>query len=113
MWVVGWLCEFEQSDKWFPCLIGALMPPSRSEHVETITAQPQPYLQSEGDLRRSKKSTASGPASPSYIVIFAKTSLQRFNALSTESATFMLFLMTSAWAMPQTCSASNWPQAGE
>jgi hypothetical protein len=35
-----WLGESEQSDKWFPCLIAALMPRSRREHVETITAQP-------------------------------------------------------------------------
>ena len=35
-----WLGESEQSDKWIPCLIAALMPRSRREHVETITAQP-------------------------------------------------------------------------
>jgi Transposase DDE domain len=35
-----WLGESEQSDKWFPCLMAALMPRSRREHVETITAQP-------------------------------------------------------------------------
>ena len=42
-WTMGterWLGESEQSDKWFPCLIAALMPRSRREHVETITAQP-------------------------------------------------------------------------
>ena len=33
-----WLGESEQSDKWFPCLKSALMPRSRREHVETITA---------------------------------------------------------------------------
>ena len=35
-----WLGESEQSDKWIPCLIAAMMPRSRREHVETITAQP-------------------------------------------------------------------------
>jgi hypothetical protein len=35
-----------------------------------------------------------------YIVIFAKIALQRLNALSMASAAFMLFLMTSAWAIP-------------
>ena len=38
--VERWLGESEQSDKWFPCLITALLPHSRREHVETITAQP-------------------------------------------------------------------------
>jgi hypothetical protein len=35
-----WLGESEQSDKWFPCLIAALVPRSRREDVETVTAQP-------------------------------------------------------------------------
>jgi hypothetical protein len=35
-----WLGESEQSDKWFPCLKAALMPRSRREYVETITAEP-------------------------------------------------------------------------
>ena len=35
-----WLGESEQSDKWFPCLIAALVPRSRRVHVETVTAQP-------------------------------------------------------------------------
>jgi hypothetical protein len=35
-----------------------------------------------------------------YVVIFAKIALQRLNALSMASAAFMLFLMTSAWAIP-------------
>jgi len=35
-----WLGESEQSDKWFPCLIAALLPRSRREHVETITTEP-------------------------------------------------------------------------
>jgi hypothetical protein len=45
-----WLGESERSDKWDPCLIAALMPRSRREHVETIKAQPQPYIQGEGGL---------------------------------------------------------------
>ena len=52
-------------------------------------------------------------ASPGiYITTFAKISLHRLNALSTASATFMPFLMTSACAWPQSCSALAWPQAG-
>jgi hypothetical protein len=35
-----WLGESEQSDKWNPCLNAALLPRSRREHAETITAQP-------------------------------------------------------------------------
>jgi hypothetical protein len=35
-----WLGESEQSDKWFPCLIAALMPRSRRDHVQTITTEP-------------------------------------------------------------------------
>jgi hypothetical protein len=38
--VERWLGESEQSDKWFPCLIAALVPRSRREDVETVTAQP-------------------------------------------------------------------------
>ena len=49
----------------------------------------------------------------SYIVIFVKISLQRLNALSIAAAGVMLFLITSAWAWPQSCSESHWPQAGE
>jgi hypothetical protein len=45
-----WLGESEQSDKWNPCLIAAPMPRSRREDVETITAQPQPWVQGEGRL---------------------------------------------------------------
>jgi hypothetical protein len=44
------LVESEQSDKWTPCLIAAPVPRSRREHVETITAQPQPWIQGEGGL---------------------------------------------------------------
>jgi hypothetical protein len=35
-----WLGESEQSDKWDPCLIAALMPRDRREDVETNTAKP-------------------------------------------------------------------------
>ena len=52
-------------------------------------------------------------ASLSYIVIFAKISLQRLNALSIAAAGVIPFLITSAWAWPQSCSESHWPQAGE
>jgi hypothetical protein len=52
-------------------------------------------------------------ASPSYIRIFAKISLHRLNALSIAAVGVMPLLITSAWASPQSCSASHWPQAGE
>jgi hypothetical protein len=45
-----WLGESEQSDKWVPCLIAALLPRSRRDHVETFATQPQPYIQGEGGL---------------------------------------------------------------